>query len=367
MACLDVEGRTLKERTGKARVTLRPGDRLLASPIGYIPDPSHAGLSPQRLGIGRSSSPNTKPYQGVNSLAPEEPVRGRKHVEIEHKSLTDDSKRQGGRIGVRKVAQTASKELDQARPSTAPFRDRMRLLTAEQQAKKKLERIAETHSELRPVIADSIARGADVVVDMEKKIQKLLLLQEARVTQRAKSPEVSVRKSADLGTNSTLSTPFAIEGSKPLEQQHHTTHRKNFHRDTTINDPPAPLRFSKRLDVEKKQGSVPFDTMDSACYPEPPAYGAPIRQPQGKGHITYQPPIVNIDEELQKKATARCHYSGSNSSSSLVFSGGEPDKCTRKSLRQEQEVKCKGIEERNLFSRKGKFISEEKHRPTALW
>lgn len=385
MATIDVSGRTIKSHRGKSRLAPTPKSGLVASDHGLLPEAHHSGMEtnrPPRRGLAQPSNDLRYISGGINSLAPQDQPRGRKHVEVTHEVVSEDAKRQQGRIGVRKVHTdvVASSPL---RPTTAPTVERkpgverMRLCTAEQQARRKLERIVAHHRELQPVIEQGIARGGNILVDLEKKIQKQLMMEASRENRSTKSPEAPRPRTADLGNTKLVQAPFALDN---LNQQTSDgiikpTSKRSIRTSNTesASESVFPARFSKKIDSTKHasaaNGAPPFDTaLQSAIYPDPPVVGVVHHVAQGKGHIEFSPQRKDIDEELHKKAVARCHFSSHSRDTPLMSAPPSTTTNVRPTtLRETMELKSKVAEEHNLHARKGKTVSEQKYRSTALW
>jgi hypothetical protein len=241
---------------------------------------------------------------------------------------------------------------------------------------------------LRDVIVTAMSsQGGEQVVNLERRIQKQLLLEEARRAVKERSPPTAAprSKSPDLGkTSLTGVVPFAVDGAiTPRPHSARITCRKNFTVPTNMEkekqmeqacDGPSPsrARFSKKLMAGKTAGppEAPFDTtLASATYPEPPVVGTAAHVAQGKGHITYHPEARNIDEELQRKALARCRFSNAAQNFTIFDSNKtiEPSSARQVSLRESVETRFKERDEASSASRKGKLISEQKYRATSLW
>lgn len=388
MATLDVTGRTLKESKGKSRAAKVPPGRLVPTDQGLAPDDTHRGVSPLRISRNRMSTPSTDLAHisnGVNSLAPEDAPRGRKHIDTNHQVLSEDGKRQLGRIGVKKVVPPHQSPLRPAASdnrAAPPGVERMRLCTAEQQARRRLEKVVTTHKELEPFISDGMRRGGDVLVNLEKRVQKHLLLEASKEHQRARTPENIRPRTADLGRTNLSVVPFAVESTTAIGASPTKVTAKRTYQGTTarsVNESNFPSRFSKKLDPTRVscEKAPPYDTAtQSATYPEPPIVGVSGHAHHGKGHVEFNPERKNIDEELQRKAEARCHFSANQRGTFLTTQQQRPSTATDSSnrspsrnaaLRAVQESRCKAAEERHFTSRRGKMVSEEKYRSTALW
>ncbi|CUF89308.1 Hypothetical protein, putative [Bodo saltans] len=316
MATIDVTGRTLKVTQGKSRSARGPPGYLVPTDQGLAPSEAHRGVSPLRISRNRTATPSkctdlTYVVSGINSLAPMDELRGKKHVDVHHQVMSEDGKRQLGRIGVKKVANPSPQRPEAVSPNKGSHGvERMRLCTAEQQARRRLEKVVATHKALEPVINEGLSRGGDVLVELEKKVQKHLLLEASREHLRSKSPETSRRRTANLGRSDLSTAPFALETTKPSvvsTAQQRATARKTYHGvvpSTSAGVEAPPSRFSKKLDLTRHQGekAPPYDTaVLSTIYPEPPVVGVAEVVPHGKHHVEFNPVRKNIDEELQRK------------------------------------------------------------------
>jgi hypothetical protein len=396
MATIDVTGRTLKVSQGKSRSARGPPGYLIPTDQGLAPNETHRGVSPLRISRNRTATPSkctdlTHVVCGINSLAPDDGLRGKKHVDVHHQVLSEDGKRQLGRIGVKKVTQQPSPQrVDAVSPNRGPTGvERMRLCTAEQQARRRLEKVVTTHKNLEPVINEGLRRGGDVLVELEKKVQKHLLLEASREHLRSKSPDTTSRpRTADLGRSDLSTAPFALETTKaitPSTAQQRLTARKTYHGivpTTSANVIAPPSRFSKKLDLSRHHAeqAPPYDTaVLSTIYPEPPVVGVAETIPHGKHHVEFNPVRKNIDEELQRKAVARCHFSITQRDTNFLTdqrpaTANGADRSTNRSparavgtLGASQEARCKATEDRNFTSRRGKMVADDKYRSTALW
>lgn len=391
MATIDVTGRTLKESKGKSRTARGPAGFLVPTDQGLAPNPTHHGVSPLRISRNRTATPSkctdlTHVVTGINSLAPDDSVRGKKHVEVHHQVLSEDGKRQQGRIGVRKLTQPSPQRPATASPTRASNGvERMRLCTAEQQARRRLAKVVVTHKELEPVINEAVRRGGDVLVELEKKVQKRLLLEASQEHQRAKTPDSIRPRSDTLGRSDLAAAPFALETTRPggngTTAQQRVTARKTYHGvvpTTSAESGALPSRFSKKLDLSRHQGekAPPYDTaVLSAIYPEPPVVGVAESAHHGKSHVEFNPVKKNIDEELQRKAMARCHFGVAQRDTNFL-TDQRPSTAEGRLLSparaigrlgSSHEARCKAAEDRNFTSRRGKMVAEAKYQPTSLW
>jgi hypothetical protein len=259
----------------------------------------------------------------------------------------------------------------------------MRLCTAEQQARRRLELVVASHKEFEPAIREGMNHGGDILVELEKKIQKKLLLEASREHERSKNPEHNRPRSADLGRTSLERVPFAVEtvaGDAHRKKSSFSTavsSRRTYQNATarSVSECTPPVKFSKKLDLVRltTDKAPPYDTTtQSTTYPEPPQVGVAGHAHHGKGHVEVHTERKNIDEELQRRAAARCHFSAHHRDTNFVATQERVDEQRRSPARAStlsatQEARCKAMEDHKFSARRGKMVAEEKYRSTALW
>lgn len=392
MATIDVAGRTLKESHGKARVAQPKENRLVPSDFGLVPSSAHSGVAPVPRGKAQAELSPQRQRNVVAHDAVAESVRRSKkpgaavvRSEETPKAVVKRQNPMSQSKGVEAVLSTAADH--QNRPQTAPTTSRMRHLTAEQQATRKLERLAAENPQLRSRIDQELVTvretGGEAVVDFERRIQRHLAVEEVRLRNKELAAGSERTRNRDtLGDTTKVVGPFAVGNSDaPTKDQLKVSQRRNYRPVTAMQKQEeaeklslSPYRLGRKVHHTNEQPSTPFDTASYSgmSYPEPPAVGVAgqSKHKHGKGHVEMVRVQGNIDEQLQRHAIARCarHKSGTTTTTTETAPPPQAPLTERRStLLERQEQRCKEREAEASAARRGRQFAPQNYRPTALW
>ena len=378
MATLDTTGRCLRPALGKGKVPTAIGAQvqLHFSECGVVPK---LDLTPESLrdkGIRKFPEranavqpEDTKAYHRKHPIAAAQTAnadvhipRGKKKVAVsvaETQASSSAVTTNAGGSG--DVSSAAARSL---LPKKSP---RNRLMTAEQNAIRRLEKLAAADDSLKPAVSQAVAVGGDVAVELERRIRKQLTIQQAQQEIHAKHRDDTERpKSADLG-RTTVSAPFATSGGQGHQQNIRSTRRVFSQKFAMGVEDAFTVKANRR--PQSSQG-VPFDTTHSDMYPEPPLVGTSTSRSslhQGKHRVELRQSTETADEELMRKAKARCPVSAAQTMPDFLFGHPPPASERRVRLAERQEQHVKSVEEFSTNRTRGKVYCSQKNASTSLW
>lgn len=382
---------TLRESTGKARVPgLHNKVTLKADENGLRPSDDHTGVckySEATRMTGVRPVPIKESGDDVTA-----PKVGKKHVAPKLSSNSEATRRNEGRIGVRKAGWNASTSLDSRRtwgteddvpprsPAPANFINSTKLSsahTAEQKAERSLHQYQQTHPEVGEQIAKAKANGS--LVKLNEQVERQMRVERA-AAHRDPMAMVPLKKSTDLGAETATKPPFAVanqDEAPPLKGNKRTF-------DTEA------LSVRRNAEAERKERMrngvyrhhdgnrpVPFDTNNGeAAYPEPPVFGKSI--PFSVRHAGKARPdamrtdgtsadmdTMSIERAANKLSRSKVVAHANNPQDFIFGNIPPPSPNKNRTLTEQHEAKCTATNERP--STAGKAHNPRAYQKTSLW
>ncbi|ESL10091.1 hypothetical protein TRSC58_02180 [Trypanosoma rangeli SC58] len=346
-------------------------DRLVQSEFGITPVAGEGG---------REARPHVHPQRFMRGR--EEEYRGKKHIDPHHIRVSDETKREEGRYGKRRVQgwsggckDTVFTLLGGGGDLTPPEPNRVRPLnvhtsTSMQVAEARLMEI--TKNPLYSEAAREVLRhaGNPVIAWEEERLSRRIAAVEYAKGSRARCAALQEHdKAVDLGTPGEtiqMQVPFAFDKSAPRPDnipEHRSVHYRN------AESNPLPEKPTGRCGGADKHRRLRDNVLLSQNeYPDPPAVGVRVVP-----HISIRPgssqqrSMACIDEEMLCRSKGRCHYSANQRMPDFIFGHPPPPETPHKTLRSITEERWKKEETRAAERRTGRAMTHQSHKVTSLW
>ncbi|RNF19014.1 uncharacterized protein Tco025E_04261 [Trypanosoma conorhini] len=320
--------------------------------------------------------------RGVFLRGKEEEYRGKKHIDPHHIGLSDETKREEGRYGKRRVQgfsggckDTVFSLLGGSDNGAPPEPNRVKPLskhssTSVQVAEARVLDIARNPSYAEAAREVLRHAGNPSIVREEERLSRRIAAVEYAKGSRARCAALQEQhKAVDLGTPGDkiqVQVPFALDQSAPRPDnvpEHRGVHYRN------AESSPQPEKPARRCGgAAQHRGLRDHVQLSQNEYPDPPAVGVrTVPRISTRPSSSQQRSSACLDEEMLRRSRARCHQSASQRMPDFIFGRPPPPEAPHKTLRGITEERWKKEETRAAERRTGRAMTHQSHKVTALW